>query len=479
VGEDAAADAEPTPDATRGADLGTADGPAAKGADLGLEPMDGPAAEVSLPAANLAVFDPTLRAPACRTVGASCDSGDLLDGRADLGPEKNSPNTIYGACVDGTSGVYRTARSIDGLRISTIDGSALAPGKTVRIEVSIYACNCDFGTDPDHFALFVARDATSPAWIALNVLTSSAAIGRQVLSATFTLPSGRLEAVRASISFGSSSEVCGANSIPGFGTEESDDLVFAVQNDGPDFVYAWPEAEGGAVTKPLVVARDYDASAEKAVQVPAGHNSLGGPPADGQATISFAVPTAGQYRLWARALNPSNSESSFWVRLDGGAFFRWDGIAMGTTWHWQPVRDSSQGGQPLRMDLAPGNHKLELAYRQEGAQLDRFLVTDDPLIDPAHEGEEVGPPARPEDFMAASSMTGVALRWVITNFQIQEVKVRRGTTPGGPYPVLFESGSHYSFDDGSVTKGTRYCYVVQGSNGSGDSPLSAEACVTP
>jgi hypothetical protein len=432
------------------------------------------------PPANTATFDSTLRAPACRTLGSACDSGDLLAGRADLGPEKNSPNTIYGACQDGTNGVYPAARSIDGLRVSTVDGSWLEPGKTVRIEVTVHACNCSSGTSPDYFALYVARDATDPAWIPLNVLASTPAAGRQVLSATFTLPSGRLEAVRATISFSSFAEVCDSSGTSNANTQESDDLVFAVQNDGPDFVYAWPEAEGGVITKPLILGNDGQASAGKFVQVPAGRNSLGAPPADGHATLSFALPERRQYLVWGRAMSVSESEGSFWVRVDGGAFVAWDGIAVSNNWHWARVRDSAQGGQPLRLDLAAGDHKLELAYRKEGAQLDRLLITDDPLIDPAQESEMPGPPAAIADFKADAAPTGgVALSWFVDSYAAKETKVRRGTTPGGPYPVRFESNSPFSFDDRSVSKGTRYCYVARASNGAGDGPPSPELCVTP
>ncbi len=46
---------------------------------------------------TLAVYDSALMAPKCGTVNGVCDSGpSLLNGRANLGPELNKPNTVGG-----------------------------------------------------------------------------------------------------------------------------------------------------------------------------------------------------------------------------------------------------------------------------------------------------------------------------------------------------------------------------------------------
>lgn len=56
-----------------------------------------------------ATFDSGLGAPSCESVGASCDTGNLLDGRGKIGfnetTEPNYPNTLDG-CLDGMKGVY-------------------------------------------------------------------------------------------------------------------------------------------------------------------------------------------------------------------------------------------------------------------------------------------------------------------------------------------------------------------------------------
>ena len=74
---------------------------------------------------SAAVYDPTLRAPKCATVGSSCDSGTLLNGRRTLGPEPNQPNTINASCADGTSGTFHSDESNDALKVETVDGTTI------------------------------------------------------------------------------------------------------------------------------------------------------------------------------------------------------------------------------------------------------------------------------------------------------------------------------------------------------------------
>src|SRR6185503_12696241 len=74
----------------------------------------------STPSGDLmAVFDSVLRAPKCGSVGRSCDSGTLLNGRDGKGPEPNASNTINATCTDGTSGTYHLDESNDRLKVST------------------------------------------------------------------------------------------------------------------------------------------------------------------------------------------------------------------------------------------------------------------------------------------------------------------------------------------------------------------------
>src|SRR5439155_345835 len=74
-----------------------------------------------------ATYDATLKAPKCLTVGASCESGTLLVSRGSITPtsELNAPNTINNSCGDGTLGNFHLDESLDRLKVSTVDGTAL------------------------------------------------------------------------------------------------------------------------------------------------------------------------------------------------------------------------------------------------------------------------------------------------------------------------------------------------------------------
>ncbi len=169
---------------------------------------------------RMAAYDATRRTPVCALVGTACDSGMLLRGRDGKGPEPNQPNTLGGTCADGTGGGFHAAESVDRIRISTLDGTPLAAGKTVRIDATIWA-HTSFSEDK--LDLYSAANAAAPTWVFLTTVTP-AAPGAQTLSWTTTLPSGNLQAVRARLRFRGSAASCGSGTFT-----DHDDLVFAVQ----------------------------------------------------------------------------------------------------------------------------------------------------------------------------------------------------------------------------------------------------------
>ncbi|GMT96376.1 hypothetical protein KH5H1_04950 [Corallococcus caeni] len=169
--------------------------------------------------AQVATYDDVLRVPKCSARGVSCDSSALLTGRGSLGPEPHQPNAL-GACSDGTSGSFHSDESLDRLKVTTLDGTVMLPGKTVRVEATVWAYS---GYSSDKLDLYYAASATSPSWTLLTTLTPTAA-GSQTLTATFTLPTGTLQAVRGVFRYGGSMGSC-----PGGTYTDVDDLVFVTQ----------------------------------------------------------------------------------------------------------------------------------------------------------------------------------------------------------------------------------------------------------
>ncbi len=166
-------------------------------------------------------YDSTLKAPRCREAGARCDSGTLLNGRGPLGPEPNQPNAINGSCSDGNGGTYHRDESLDRLAVSTVDGTNLAAGKTVRIDATVWAYS---SYSSDYLDLYYAPDASAPSWTFIGTLPAAAS-GAHVLSKTYTLPLATARAVvRGIFRYSGSAGTCPVGAYT-----DVDDLVFNAQ----------------------------------------------------------------------------------------------------------------------------------------------------------------------------------------------------------------------------------------------------------
>jgi hypothetical protein len=172
--------------------------------------------------ANTAIFDPPLQAPACLPTGRSCDSAALLTGRDTImgGPEPNQPNTIGDSCPDGNLGRFHVRESVDRIRVMTLDSTQMSPGKTVRVEVTVWGFSRGLG---DVLDLYYTANAAAPSWTHLASVRSGRS-GLHTISRTYTLPAGALQAVRARYRYLGERTVCGAGPF-----NDHDDLVFAVQ----------------------------------------------------------------------------------------------------------------------------------------------------------------------------------------------------------------------------------------------------------
>ena len=168
-----------------------------------------------------AVFDSVLSVPKCAVETGQCDSGPvLLNGRDGKGPEQNQPNTINRSCADGIEGAYHYDESNDRIRVFTTDGLPFAAGKTVSVQATVWAW-----TNPslDKLELYYAANANSPSWTLFATLTPTIG-GAQTLSASYVLPSGITQAVRARFRFLDTAGACGTGDF-----DDHDDLVFTVR----------------------------------------------------------------------------------------------------------------------------------------------------------------------------------------------------------------------------------------------------------
>ncbi|MEP6654068.1 MAG: cellulose binding domain-containing protein [Myxococcales bacterium] len=251
----------------------------------------------TLPAGNAILVSGT---PRCGAVGAFCDTGGLIDSRGALflASESNAPNTINGSCQDGfggigfppNRGVYHFDQSLDRLRVSTLDGSALAAGKTVKIEATVWSAG--------RLDLYSAPDATSPVWtLILSTQVTSPLPRPNVVTTTFTLPAGTLQAIRGN--FGTPRNPPTPCAIDQSSViDDHDDLVFATDNGGPPTNTA-PVVNAGAdqaITLPPVATLQGAATDDGLPTPPAAFtmtwSKVSGPGAVTFADVGAALTTA-------------------------------------------------------------------------------------------------------------------------------------------------------------------------------------------
>ncbi len=153
-------------------------------------------------------------------------------------------------------------------------------------------------------------------------------------------------------------------------------------------VRIWLEAEEGILTPPVAAAQDSQASAGGYIWVPDGRGDVfDATKAAGQARFTFTVPVSGNFVIWGRVIANNDSNNSFFVSLDDGVINAWE-VAVATNWMWDQVNVKG-GADPLVLSLAAGQHSLVIKQREDGAKLDRLLITNDMQYLPQWAGEPV------------------------------------------------------------------------------------------
>ncbi len=275
--------------------------------------------QVTAPAGN-ASFDATLKVPRCASPGNVCDSGPtLVRGRDNMsgGPEQNSPNALGGTCLDGTAGTFHVDESIDRVMVSTVDGTALAPGKQVNVDVTVWEFN-----QSDVLDVFFAPDATNPVWAFEGSVAATLSQALGVVRVSFTLPSAAagsttLPAIRAQWRFGGTLSDAGSPSTCTGGTfDDRDDLVFTYQVDTTPPTAAVTSPASGANVHGVIsvagTASDDTGIAQVILLIDGSELPFSRPLATGAArssvvTTSFSLPldtttlTAGSHLIAAEA----------------------------------------------------------------------------------------------------------------------------------------------------------------------------------
>jgi hypothetical protein len=197
----------------------------------------------------------------------------------------------------------------------------------------------------------------------------------------------------------------------------------------PVGIRIWMEAECGTVGTDWQVLTDTAASNGTYVVVN-GLNSTTAAPTGATAAIvlPFTIDSAASYNLMARLNCATANDDSYWIQFDNGAFTTVNGLG---TSGWQWVRMTSTM-------LTAGSHTLTIAYREDGAKLDKILLTTSGATIQGKGTESsncgVAPAIPPAQIFAVSEMAGdssmvgtVAATDPDANTEFQNWKITGGT----------------------------------------------------
>jgi hypothetical protein len=114
------------------------------------------------------------------------------------------------------------------------------------------------------------------------------------------------------------------------------------------------------------IVNDVTASNGHYVTVEPGVQSLDQAPGDDKSIeFSFSVVDNGTYSVIARINCPSYDDDSFWVKMDNGEYQVFN-MLKNSGWEWIKFDDYA---------LAEGEHSLFIAYREDGALLDKIFIS--------------------------------------------------------------------------------------------------------
>ncbi|MBN1509180.1 MAG: discoidin domain-containing protein [Sedimentisphaerales bacterium] len=145
----------------------------------------------------------------------------------------------------------------------------------------------------------------------------------------------------------------------------------------------WIEAEAAdSIVAPMRTYSDRADASGGAYIATFGDSSSDDPPDNGVASYVVRL-SGGTYRIIGRVIAPTGYDDSFWVRLQGATtnttnhvsgWVRW-GLENGADWHEVPVQSMDDDNATVLFTVEPGVYNLEIAFREDGALLDNWIIT--------------------------------------------------------------------------------------------------------
>ena len=247
----------------------------------------------------------------------------------------------------------------------------------------------------------------------------------------------------------------------------------------------WLEAECDTRGANWTMVNDGDASNNNYMVVSSGTNQLSTAPtsADDHLSFTFNIVNTGNFKVWGRALTTSANDDSFWVRMDGGSWIKWNSIPSGS-WQWDDVHDSDNSGTAVTFNLTAGSHTFDIALREVGAKIDKLYISDTGTT-PTGTGSAAtncvatAPPADPTGLVAdRTSYSYVELAWDANAQIVDDYTLERSVDNTNFTVVATPAGNLLSFRDNTVQAGTSYYYRLRANNHLGSSNFTTSLNVS-
>ena len=264
--------------------------------------------------------------------------------------------------------------------LTVADESGAEDTDVVQITVSPEAAN----VPPTAVAKASPTTGMAPLTVQFNGSESSDADG-SIVAYEWTGAGQRLTGATPSFTFAQGTYAVTLTVTDNEGLTATDVVTITANGDTPPAAVTATtlEAECAAVGSRWTTINDPTASGDRYVTVAKG-NSMTNPPADvPENYVRFTTPAmkSGNYRFFARIDAPTSDDDSFWVRINNGGWYRWYSQiqrGVGFAWNLKP------NGTVL---LAPGVNTVDIAYREDGARLDKIHLDIDGTL-PTGLGEE-------------------------------------------------------------------------------------------
>ena len=177
--------------------------------------------------------------------------------------------------------------------------------------------------------------------------------------------------------------------------------------------YVWIEAENAnSLTPDFEIASDTSASNGKYIQIPEG---IGFHAHDGEANYTISINSLDNYVIWGRKIVATDNDNSFFIQIEDGTRYLWT-LPLSDNWQWDAVNHWGSGGEfdpeidPVIFTLSAGEHTLRILQREDGAKLDKLLITNDMSYVPP-DIEDTTPPAGISNLQNNTGTTWINWTW--------------------------------------------------------------------